>query len=118
MTHPLNIEPRVPTDISAPEVISQPSPVPGSTPGRLGGGVETTPVLRRSTRTTKNQTSKYQDYVTGSQYDREDNADSICSVSSTLGAFCSTSLFAIPLPPGQENVSYFWNGSYWEAWLY
>ena len=77
-----------------------------------------TPILRRSSRTTKNQTSRYQDYVTGSQYDQETNADGICSVSSTIGASCLTPLFAIPLPPGQENVSYFWNGSCWETWLY
>ena len=110
--HPSNTGPlplkHTPTNDEAP----QSPPAPRTLHARPGEGVDSEPVLRRSSRVTKGLTTKYEDYATGSQFDRVTNDDSVCSVSSipwVSGPMFAPALQALPLPPGYENVSYFWN---------
>ena len=66
----------------------------------VGDRVEMTPTVRRSTRSTKGQTTRLQDFVTGSQFDNATNG---------------LALLAYKLPAGYEQVSFMWNGFNWEV---
>ena len=101
-------------------VPAEASPVGGG--GPVGGGMGATPVLRRSTRSTRGQTTRFEDFVTGSQFDNATNGLAFLSYTPTdyspitASLECEPVLYAYKLPVGYERVSYMWNGSNWEMW--
>ena len=110
--------PSTPEAFYTPEVQSQtvapaPSVLPTvqSTPTILvAPQLPTTPVTvnnpalpRRSSRMNKGQTSRFQDYATGGEYDTATESSQI--------------LYAMQLPPGFEQVSALWNGYQWIQWV-
>ena len=99
-------------------VPAEASPVGGG--GSVGGGMGATPVLRRSSRSTRGQTTRFEDFVTGSQFDNATNGLAFLSYTPTGYSPIAASLeyepvlYAYKLPVGYERVSYMWNGSNWE----
>ena len=87
-------------DTSNHPILANRSPATVTEP--VGDRVEMTPTVRRSTRLTKGQTTRLQDFVTGSQFDNATNG---------------LALLAYKLPAGYEQVSFMWNGCYWETCL-
>ena len=69
---------------------------------------------RRSGRSTQGQTSRFQSYVTGGEYDESTaGLDYIPGYYSNGGQV----LYAMQLPPGFEQISAMWTGNQWIQWV-
>ena len=88
------------------------NPTVGSTPaGDVAPQSPSTPVavseptvIRRSSRVSKGQTSRFNDYATGGDFDKATEVGQV--------------LYAVPLPQGFEQVSAIWNGYHWIQWIH
>ena len=88
--------------------------------GRVGGGEGSTSPVRRSSRTTRGQSTRFEDFVTGDQFDNATTGIGCiaCSPhwygSTTMSSEGGQVLYAYKLPAGYEEVSYMWDGMNWE----
>ena len=68
---------------------------------------------RRSTRSNRGQSTRYDDYPTGSQYEE---ATSAMDLGTPTGWFETNRLYAIQLPPQQRQETWFLSGHGWIRW--
>ena len=124
---PRNIDDEVPRQLSTQAQTSpaHPPPVPTQVVppvggGQVGGGEGNTPSVRRSSRTTRGQSTRFEDFVTGDQFDNATNGidclacNPRCYGPTTMSSGGGQVLYAYKLPAGYEQVSYMWDGMNWK----
>ena len=65
--------------------------------------------IRRSARSNKGQTTRFEDFSTGTDYDEATAGISTASAGQEV-------LYAVKLPPGFEQVGAFWTDKGWMQW--
>ena len=91
-----------PTVQSTPTVIVAP-PLPTTPVSTVPVSADTPSLPRRSSRINRGQTSRFQEFATGGEYDAVTESGQV--------------LYAVQLPPGFERVSALWNGYQWVQWF-
>ena len=99
----------------APTPSTQPSECNPIPPSQNYTATDSSTPSRRSARSTKGQSTKYEDYATGSQY--EEATGAMSSVATTLVSQPYTEgLYAVRLPPQQQHETWFLSDQGWIGW--